>query len=304
MIITAIISLVFDYQEEFKKRSKLEKMRDEKIVEYSLLIQPNFNSGKLLYEKINYYKGLIKSRNTLSISRTLQLKEEDAKLIKSIEIIPFFDKKDIIVKYDNFLSSLYLVNEKSIPIERFERMFNHSEYRRHKIVIVGRKKIILKLVNRIFDSFSESVYVNQQKKIELNFLDRMYNFLTKKLNESKKISIKDIQGVKGLKSIIDIKKVEDTKSVRETYLKELLKFERRIIFNLKDLDKQKIEKQNTITIISGSFNEIFYKEKEDNKDNKDIKYDRALSLALLAGGIVLSFYGLKSLNNYLKNYRE
>lgn len=263
----------------------------------NIILQPNFNSARQLYNNINYYDDLVKQKDTILLAKIFGISLKDAASLKDFEIQPIMTENDILTDYDKLTQSLDSLIVKSYSYSQFKTIFTDYDYKFHKVTIeASKKEVFSNLDNVILSSI-----------VENEFFDKLKNLTNENLNRTDLLLRKNLAQLDSLnkvymKVMLDEAKKEsngtniDLGGEKRT-TKELEIFETNRIINndLKKITKDKSEKAEVINVIS-NFQPVGYQVKEIPKNS--------FRFALFSAGLMMFFLLLKKLNRYLENYRN
>lgn len=284
-LIGVVIGGVFEYNKEKKYAS-------------DLLLQPNFNSARQLYNNINYYNDLVSQKKTEILSNTFEISTENASSLKSFQIEPIITDNDVLSAYDDLILSVDTLTVKSYSFAQFKRMFTKYDYKIHKVKVESTKNnVFSSLDDVIISSIVENEFFNKLKILTNENLNRTDSLLRKNLTQI------DSLNTTYIKVMLDEANKEssgtniDLGGERRTS-KELELFEstRKVNKDLKKTIEDKAEMSEVVNVIS-NFQPIGYEVKEIRKNH--IFLFGVLSLVLM-----LLFLLLKNLNKYLENYQK
>ncbi len=263
-----------------------------------LLVQPNFNSARQLYNNIQYYNDLVKQKDTLMLSKTFGISKEAASSLKKFEIYPVKNENDLLSSYDNLILSLDTLSAKSYSFNQFKTTFTKYDYKVQNIqVIATQKDVFNQLDSVIVSSIIENIYFKKIKKLTNENLNRTDSILRKNLSQ-----LDSLRQVYMQVMLEEAKKVSNGTSIdlggqrKTTKEIELFETNRIITKDLKGLVKDRSEKAEVLNIIS-NFQPVGYKVR--SLENNYI--------TLLAGvglGLMVFFILMKQLNVYLENYKK
>jgi hypothetical protein len=262
-----------------------------------LILQPNFNSARQLYNNINYYDDLVKQEDTILLAKIFDISLKDAASLKDFKILPIRTENDILRAYDKLTQSVDTLTVKSYPYLQFKTIFTDYDYKFHTVTVeASKKEVFSNLDNVILSSI-----------VENEFFDKLKNLTNENLNRTDLLLRKNLAQLDSLnkvymKVMLDEAKKEsngtniDLGGEKRT-TKELEIFETNRIINndLKKITEDKSEKTEVINVIS-NFQPVGYQVKEIRKNS--------FRFALFGAGLMMFFLLLKKLNRYLENYRN
>ena len=272
--------------------------KKEDVYGSDLLVQPNFNSTRLLYNNINYYNDLVSQKKTEEIKRTFNIDEEKAKSFKSFTIEPVFNENNIIDTYNSFVLSIDTTAIKSYSFQEFKRSFTDFDYKTHNINVVSdRNDVFNDLDEVIISSIVKNKYFNKKKTLTNENLNRTDSLLRQNLGQ-----VDSLRKVYMQVMLAEAKKKSNGTSIdlggekRTTKELELFATNRTLNADLGSVIDQKAENYEIVNIIS-NFQPIGYK-------IEGITKNATFQFAILGGLLMVLFLLLRQLNTYLKNYNK
>lgn len=263
-----------------------------------MLLEPNFNSARQLYNNINYYNDLIKQKDTIKLQKTFNLDSESAASLKKIEIEPLILETDIINSYNDLILEVDTLTIKSFEFEDFKNSFTDFDYKVHKVTVVAEKNDVFdKLDDVIISSVVENKYFKRVKKLtneNLNRTDSLYRQNLSQIDSLRRVYMRVmIEEAKKQTSGTSIDLGGEKKTTKEL---ELFETNRKINSSLKNIADEKSEKYDVINVLS-NFQPIGY-------EIKGITKNYAFLLSVLFSGFMIAFLLLVKLNTYLNNYKK
>ena len=263
-----------------------------------LILQPNFNSARQLYNNINYYDDLVKQKDTVLLAKIFDISLSDASSLKDFEIQPIKSENDVLSNYDKLILSVDTLTVKSYSYSQFKSMFTDYDYKFHKVTVEAKKKeVFSNLDNVIISSIVENDFFDKLKNLTNENLNRTDSLLRKNL-----VQLDSLNKVY-MKVMLDEAKKESNGTNIDlgggnSVTKELELFEstRRINKDLKEISEDKSEKTEVINVIS-NFQPVGYQVNEIRKNN-------TFRFALFGVGLMIFLLLFKMLNGYLENYKR
>ena len=266
--------------------------------ESELLVKPNFNSTRQLYDIINYYDNLVQQEDTTGLAETFKLDKLAAASLKEFTIEPVVSENDIINSYNVFVSSADTTAIKSYSFVEFKKAFTAYDYRLHKVTVTSTQNNVFdKLEDVIIASVASNKYFNRIKVLSnknLNRTDSLYRQNLAQIDSLRKVYMEVM--------LDEAKKKTNGTSIdlggEKTTTKELDLFatSREINADLKNISSEKATNYDVINIIS-NFQPIGTKVKGVTKNY-------AFLLGLVGAGLMILFILSSQLNRYLSNYNE
>lgn len=263
-----------------------------------LILQPNFNSARQLYNNINYYDDLVKQKDTALLVRTFNISNNQAASLKGFEIKPIKTENDILSAYDDLILSVDTLTVKSYSFVQFKNMFTDYDYKFHKVTVeASKKEVFSNLDNVIISSIVENDFFDKLKTLTNEDLNRTDFLLRKNL-----VQLDSLNKVYMKVMLAEANKESNGTNIDlgggKSRTKELELFEstRRINKDLKEVSQDKSEKTEVVNVIS-NFQPVGY-------EVKGIEKNEVFRFALLGVGLMISLLLLKMLNGYLENYKK
>jgi hypothetical protein len=97
IMVAAILGFVFGY---------LKEKISNPIYQSSVIVKQNYDTGKNLYNLIDYYNQLIKDKDTLALKSILNVSTQLAASIKDIDVEPTVSETQMIKNYDDYIEEL------------------------------------------------------------------------------------------------------------------------------------------------------------------------------------------------------
>ncbi len=263
-----------------------------------LILQPNFNSARQLYNNINYYDDLVKQKDTVLLAQIFDISLPDASSLKDFEIQPIKTENDVLSEYDKLILSVDTLTVKSYSYGQFKTMFTDYDYKFHKVTVEANKKeVFSNLDDIIISSIVENDFFNKLKNLTNENLNRTDSLLRKNL-----VQLDSLNKVYMRVMLDEAKKESNGTNIdlggdkRSTKELELFESTRRINKDLKDITEDKSEKTEVINVIS-NFQPVGYQVNE-------IQKNYIFRFALIGVGLVIILLLFKILNGYLENYKR
>ena len=263
-----------------------------------MLIEPNFKSSLQLYNNVNYYNDLVKQKDTLKLQETFNLTKSEAASLKKFVIEPVKNEKDIINAYDELILSVDTLTIKSYEFDKFEDAFTNYDYKIHKVSVIAEKSDVFdKLDDVIISSVVKNQYFNRLKELtneNLNITDSVYKENLVQIDSLRKVYMQVmLDEAKKETSGTNIDLGGDKKTTKEI---ELFETNRKIIYDLKNIAKEKSNKYEVINVIS-NFQPVGY-------EIKGITKNYAFQLGGLGAVLMIFYVMILKLNVYLNNYKK
>ena len=274
------------------------EVKTPKKFESEMLLKPNFESTRQLYNNVNYYNDLVKQKDTVSLQKIFNLDKKTAASLEEFEIEPIITNRDIINAYDNLIESVDTLTIKSYVYEAFENSFTIYDYEVHKLNVTAKENDVFnKLGDVIISSVVNNNYFKRFKKLTNENLNR-----TDSLYRQNLIQLDSLRRVYMEVMIEDAKKTTTGTNIdlggKNKTTKELELFTTNKVINqdLKNIASQKATEYEVINVLS-SFQPI-------GAEIKGITKNYAFLLMVLGAGLMVLFLLLRQLNAYLENYNK
>jgi hypothetical protein len=274
------------------------EVKTPKKFESEMLLQPNFESTRQLYNNVNYYNDLVKQKDTISLQKIFNLDKKIAGSLQAFEIAPIITDRDIINTYNNLILSVDTLTIKSYDYAAFKNSFTIYDYKLHKLTVTAKENDVFE---KLGDVLISSVVNN-------NYFKRLKKLTNESLNRTDSLYRQNLTQVDSLRKVyVEVMVAEAKKQTAGTNIdlggeksttKELELFEtnRKINADLRGVASQKATSYEVINILS-SFQPI-------GTEIKGVTKNYAFLLTILGAGFMILFLLLRHLNNYLSAYRN
>ena len=263
-----------------------------------LLVSPNFQSARQLYNNVNYYNDLVLQKDTLKIAETFNIDKETAASIKEFTIVPVKNTSDLINSYNEFVTSVDTLTLRDYTFKDFSLSFTDLNYHLHQVhVIASKNDIFDKLGEVILSSVVQNEYFNRVKELNNENLDRTDALIRNNLGQTDSLRKVYMQVM-----LEEAKKESTGTSIdlggQKSATKELALFEtnRNLNEDLSDVVRDKSDKYEVINVIS-NFQPIGY-------EIKGVTANYAFILGALGAGLMILFLLLVKFNLFLTNYKK
>jgi hypothetical protein len=274
------------------------EVKTPKKFESEMLLQPNFESTRQLYNNVNYYNDLVKQKDTISLQKIFNLDKKIAGSLQAFEIAPIITDRDIINTYNNLILSVDTLTIKSYDYAAFKNSFTIYDYKLHKLTVTAKENDVFE---KLGDVLISSVVNN-------NYFKRLKKLTNESLNRTDSLYRQNLTQVDSLRKVyVEVMVAEAKKQTAGTNIdlggeksttKELELFEtnRKINADLRGVASQKATSYEVINILS-SFQPI-------GTEIKGVTKNYAFLLTILGAGFMILFLLVRQLNNYLNNYKK
>ena len=263
-----------------------------------LLLEPNFNSARQLYNNVNFYNDLVKQKDTLGLQRTFNIDKESAASLVKFEIEPLRLDVDLINSYNDLILSVDTLTIKSYKYKDFKTAFTDYDFKVHKVTVIAEKNNVFeKLDDVIISSVVNNKYFNRLKVLTnegLNRTDSLYRQNLTQIDSLRKVYMEVM--MEEAKKQTTGTNIDLGGEKRKTKELELFDTNRRINEELRELAIEKSEKYEVINIIS-NFQQIGY-------EIKGVTKNYGFLLAMASAGLMILFLLFIKLNKFLENYKK
>lgn len=263
-----------------------------------MLVEPNFDSARQLYNNIGFYNDLVKQKDTIQLAKTFNLDLSSAASLKKFSIEPIINENDIINSYNDFIVEVDTTTVKSYTFDEFKAAFKDLDYRIHRIEVISEKSdIFSKLNNPIISSVVNNKYFKRLKELTNENLDRtdsVYRQNLYQVDSLRRVYMKAVLfEAKKQTTGTNIDFGGEKKTSKEI---ELFETNRKINYDLKKIAEDKAEMYEIVNVIS-NFQPVGHEVKGFTKNYTFI-------LAFLGVMLVITILLLVSLNKFLENYKK
>ncbi|MDT0620499.1 hypothetical protein [Croceitalea vernalis] len=290
LIVTLILGTVVGYF--------MDKLKTEKFVS-RMVVEPNFNSVQQLYNNIDFYNDLAKSKDSIALSQSLEVTVGQASTIKKVFVDSYSDENQKVKLFDNFIRELDTTTVKALDFQSYLENFNSMDARFHQISVISSNNTVAKIIQpAIIESISDNDYFKLQKRINDNNLKLQDSIIMNQLVE--------VDSLQKLYKTVLVKEADkpmqgtniNLAENGESQNKELaLIQERNVLKNqLVKLNEERANKSAILNVISD------FPARGVKQDGFWNNYLFVIPLAMLS--LIFCFLGIKDLNKFLKNYSK
>lgn len=144
-----------------------------------MVVEPNFNSVQQLYNNIDFYNDLANAKDSLSLSRALDISVSEAATISKVFVDSYSDENQKIQLFDEFIRELDTTTVKALDYESYLKNFNSMDARFHQISLISTDDRVAKKVQpSIIKSIAANEYFKLQKRINdenIALQEKIYN---------------------------------------------------------------------------------------------------------------------------------
>jgi len=269
-----------------------------KKYESSMTVQPNFGSAVQLYKNIDYYQSLVDQEDFERLATSFKLSMQEAESITLIKVEPYSNDNQIILSYENFVSSLDTTTVKLINYKTFAKAQPVESFKYHIVTVTSEDKYVFsKLKTPIISSIIKNTYYDKVKTTALSNLISRKDAL-----EGSMVELDSLMDLYKKVLLAESKKENSGTNIFMSNMasnnKEVFVFDKYMLMNqeLIDVNKKLTEENEVINVVS-SFNLIGMKVKG---------WYRNTIILGFAGGFLLILFILsfKELNHVLSKYEE
>jgi len=270
----------------------------EKTYESSLLVQPNFNSTKQLYNNINYYNDLVGQKNFSLLASIFKIDTMKASSLRRFEISPFIKKIDVINSYDRFVTTSDSLTINSFNFEDFNGSFTDYDYKTHEIKVEA-------IINDIFGGLDEVIIASVVNNDYFNRIKKLKNEQFKRTDSLLRVNLTEVDSLRNVYMSVLIEDAKNSStgtsidlggSQKTTKEIELFNTDKRINNDLIKISEGIAQQSEVINVIS-NFQSIGY-------EVNNISKNYVLLSVLLSFFITLFIILLIDLNKFLNNYNK
>jgi len=264
-----------------------------------MIVETNYESGIQLYKQIDYLNDLVKKKDSVSLSGSLNLNLNEASQINAIEVSAYQAEKHFYKAYDEYLQKTDTIYTKGFEFVDFKKRMAEYDLRYHQIKVSSKSKTVFANLSPSLISLVENDYYKNVRDLKVNELNQKLSVLHKNLIQIdslrktyKEVALKEAEKLSS-SSTIEISKSEKDKNENDI---ELFKTSNEILNTISWTNEDLIRKNNIVNIIS-DFDKI-------GVPDKNITHKKYFRFAVLFGGLMLGWILLQQLNRYLEDYKS
>ncbi|MDC0956434.1 hypothetical protein OAS44_01020 [Flavobacteriaceae bacterium] len=283
----------------------IEKILDP-VYQSTMLLKQNYNTGKSLYNSLEYYNGLLKEMDYESLSEELALDTSYVTSIRSFEIKEFVSDNQKYLEFNNYLTGLDSVLASQIDFDLYLESTDPSIYTTQLLTISATTNDNFKLV---FEAISEKMnsipfFLREQEK-DLRELGNRRLAIIEAIKESdslqktyKKVLENTSETESGFQTSITFEGSEDKNKTREF---ELYKSDIKLREELVSIERFKENKQFIVETLSSTPSKGFI---NNSVEIMDVKLSFKLFCAIFC--VSITFFILMGLTflKFLKKYTD
>ena len=148
LIISAFVGLLFGYSVEYKMGP---------LYKSSMIIKQNYNTGKSLYNSLEYFNGLLVEGDFDALSKELLIDTSYISSIKDFKMEPFITENQRYVEYNNYLKGLDSVLASEYDYDTYLEEIDESIYTTQLLTISATTNDNFNLVFEAISSKMNSI---------------------------------------------------------------------------------------------------------------------------------------------------
>lgn len=276
------------------------------IYKSSIAIKQNYNTGKPLYDLVDYYNGLLADKDYKTLGNLLGINELVSKEITGISIESIITENELMVFFDNYIMSLDSLTASMVEYDEYTKNLKGYKLTNQQITIKSKTRSNFKNVftNILYNMETTPFFVNEQAK-DLSQLEEAKLALIKSLGESEALqktykSVLEQEFASTTTSEIGIT-FEGNNDQKKTREFELFQSDIALRKEIVEIDRAIKDKEHIIDLIS-SKNDIGFVDntKKLFGSNVQIKYYYLIVIFSLT---VIALLGIEFLS-FVKRTRE
>ncbi len=263
----------------------------------SMIVQPNFNSARQLYNNIEFYNELVEQGENEKLAEVLHIPKSAAKSITNIEIMALINEERKIIKFDEFIEDKDSITRKSINYENYLKNFNEINAEFYKIQIEATAPEIAKQCQEVIvASIETNEYFKLQKKVNDDNLAVRDTMISEQLKEINKLQsfYKEIRVLEAQQSVGGTNiNLADSK-IKQAPEFELFEQLEKLKEEKTEVNIEKINTKNIINIVSDFPNR--------GKLINDLRFKKIVQMPALFVVILFLILIMSTFNRYLARY--
>lgn len=229
------------------------------VYEGTLVVAPNFESSRQLYNNIAYYNTLVAQQDSLQLSKVLKISAQQAASLMEFEVAPVISESTKLQQYNSLILSLDSISREEINYEKYLSTLDPIDYKQHQITVSSKDRLIYPALRKpILASISENDYFKDKQQVTLKNIA---------LNDS--LTLVSLQETDSLRGVYEKVLLEEAKKQNASTSivmeqqgqnnKELLLLDRKLILQsqLESNNEERLESQEILKVIS-DFPEVGY----------------------------------------------
>lgn len=297
IMVAAILGFGFGYSKE--------KIADP-VFQSSVIVKQNYDTGKNLYNLIDYYNQLIKDQDTLALKSALNVSTQLAASIKDIDVEPTVSETQMIKNYDDYIKGLDSALAATINYETYYKNINLPEFEEQRIKInVSNKINVNPVFEKIVENINSSDYFKRENEKDIRQLNNREAALKQVLVKSdslqnmyKRVLEMPLDQTSGAQTSITI---EGSDQIDKTKEFELYKSEIEIRRELVQIERERADKEQILEIVSNKQETAIINDKIEIFDKaigQKLFYMMAFALIVFTALLFLDFI------KFLERFRD
>jgi len=274
-------------------------IKNPPLYESHMVVEPNFYSASQLYTNIHSLNNFIKSKDSIALSRALNISLNEAASIKIINIEGSTFGNQQVTLYDEFITELDTASRKYVDFQTYKKGFVSLDSRFHDIAIISTNaQVATKAQKAIVESVDNKDYLKRKK--ELN---------DKNIELRNALNIRQIDEIDSIqRTIRDVmrKTAEHTGTGTNINLADSKNSNNKELELIRQIDiikKRQVELNEDRGRMAKIVNVISDFPKRGVRVRGFLKSNKFLFLSLFVGSM-LAILILLELNKYLKQYKR
>ena len=271
---------------------------DNKTYVSNMIVETNYGSGMQLYKQIGYLNDLVKKKDSVSLSRSLNIDIKEASQINAMEVSAYQKEKNLYQAYDEYLQETDTIYTRGFEFDDFKKRMAEYDLRYHQIRVSSKSKSVFVNLSPSLINLVENDYYKNIKNLKVNELKQKLKVLNKNLIQIdslrktyKVVALKEAENKSGT-SMIEIAKTDNKKEENDIKLFETTN---NILYGISQVNDDLVRKDNIVNVIS-DFDRI-------GVPDKNITHKKYFQFAVLFGGLMLGWILIGLLNRYLEGYK-
>ncbi len=151
----------------------------------NMIVDPNFNSTRQLYNNVYYYNGLAQQKDSVELAKIFPISQQEAASLIGFYIKPVVTDVSLMTKYTQILRSLDSTSRENFTYEKYTKGIEPVDYPVHQIGVASLdNNIYKKLENTIIASITNNKYFKEKQVVDLKNIKRNQLFIEKSLEET------------------------------------------------------------------------------------------------------------------------
>ena len=150
-----------------------------------MLVQPNFESARQLYNNINYYSELVNQEKYKKLGDIFQIDSAAASSILSFEVRPVKTNNDILESYNELILAIDTAAVRSYSFLDFKKAFTDYDYKIHEVHVESEDNEVFENLGAvIISSIEKNEYYKKLRQLKTEDLRRLDSVLRQNLNHT------------------------------------------------------------------------------------------------------------------------